>query len=127
MNFLTTTFARILFGLPFIGFGIGHLTNADKMGQSVPVPGGVIWVYITGGALILAGLGAITKFMGKTAMLMLALLLLIFVLTVHVPALMKPETMAIAWPNFYKDVSLIGGALLLAGIFDREKRKADDY
>ncbi len=120
MKFLTTTLARILYGVPFILFGIGHTMNADKMVGAVPVPGGIIWIYFTGIAMILAGLAAITKFQGKLAMLLLALLLLIYIVTIHVPNLMKPETMMMGMMGLYKDVSLIGGALLLAGIFSRE-------
>ena len=58
------------------------------MAGAVPVPGGVIWIYITGIAMILAGISAITKIMGKTAMLMLSLLLLIYIVSIHLPAAM---------------------------------------
>ena len=123
MNFLTTTIARILFSVPFIALGIGHLLNANMMAGAVPVPGGVIWIYITGIALILAGLSAITKFMGMQIMLMLALLLFVFIISIHLPAAMKPETMMMGMIGLYKDTGLMGGALLLAGIFNREKMK----
>ncbi len=119
MNLLTNTAARVLFGLPFIAFGIGHLMNASKMGGMVPIPGGVIWIYVTGAAMILAGIAAITKFQGKTAMLLLALLLLIYIVTIHIPTLMKMGLMGL-----YKDTGLMAGALLLAGIFDRETKNA---
>lgn len=122
MNFLTTTIARILFSVPFIALGIGHLLNANMMAGAVPVPGGVIWIYITGIAMILAGISAITKIMGKTAMLMLSLLLLIYIVSIHLPAAMKPETMMMGMMGIYKDAGLMGGALLLAGIFGREKK-----
>jgi putative oxidoreductase len=122
MNILTGIAARVLFGLPFIGFGIGHLLNGAKMGGMVPIPGGVIWIYVTGVAMLLAGIAAITKFMGKPAMLLLALLLLIYIVLLHVPTLMKPETMQMGMMNLYKDTGLMGGALMLAGIFDREKK-----
>jgi putative oxidoreductase len=123
MNLLTNTMARILFGLPFIAFGIGHLMNASKMGGMVPIPGGVIWIYVTGIAMILAGIAAITKFQGKWAMLLLALLLLIYIVTIHIPNLMKPETLQMGLLGLYKDTGLMAGALLLAGIFDKETKK----
>jgi len=121
MKILTGTAARILFGLPFIGFGIGHLLNASQMAGYVPIPGGAIWIYITGAAMLLAGIAAITKIQGFTAMLLLALLLLIYIVTIHIPALIKPETMQMGMMGLYKDMSIMGGALLLAGIFKREK------
>ncbi len=122
MNLLTNTVARILFALPFLGFGIGHLMNASMMAGYVPIPGGIIWVYVTGLAMVLAAIAAITKFQGKTAMLLLALLLLIYIVTIHIPNLMKPETMQMGMMGLYKDTGLMAGALLLAGMFDKEHK-----
>ncbi len=124
MKILTGVVARVIFALPFLGFGIGHLMNASMMAGMVPIPGGVIWIYVTGIAMLLAGVAAITKFQGKLAMLLLALLLLIYIVTIHVPNMMKPETMQMGMMGLYKDMGLMGGALLLAGIFDRESKKA---
>ena len=54
MNFLTSTLGRALLSLPFFAFGIGHFANAGAMAGMVPsyVPGGVLWVYLTGAALL---------------------------------------------------------------------------
>jgi uncharacterized membrane protein len=122
MNTITNT-GRILFGIPFILFGIGHFMNAGAMAGYVPVPGGVIWVYVTGAALVLAGLAAITKIQGKLAMILLAVLLLSFIATIHVPNLMKPETMQMGMMGLYKDLGLAAGALILAGLFQQEEKK----
>lgn len=122
MNNLTAT-GRIIFGIPFILFGVGHLLNASSMGGFVPIPGGVIWIYVTGIAMILAGLAAITKIQGKLAMLLLALLLFIYIAAIHVPNLMKPETMQMGMMGLYKDMGLLGGALILAGLFSKQEKK----
>ena|SRR5260221_14552915 len=122
MNNLTLT-GRVIFGIPFILFGAGHLMNASMMGAYVPIPGGVIWIYVTGIAMVLAGIAAITKIQGKLAMLLLALLLFIYIVTIHVPNLLKPETMQMGMMGLYKDMGLMGGALILAGIFSKEEKK----
>ena len=124
MNILTGVVARVVFVIPFLGFGIGHLMNASMMAGMVPIPGGILWIYVTGVAMLLAGVAAITKFQGKLAMLLLALLLLIYIVTLHIPAMLKPETMQMGMMGVYKDMGLMGGALMLAGIFHREKNKA---
>jgi uncharacterized membrane protein YphA (DoxX/SURF4 family) len=120
MSILTGVVARVLFGIPFLLFGLGHLMNANMMAGMVPIPGGVIWIYVTGIAMILAGIAAISKIQGKLAMLLLALLLFIYCVTIHIPNLMKPETQMMGMMGLYKDIGLMGGALLLAGIFHRE-------
>ncbi|MEO8514457.1 MAG: DoxX family protein [Ignavibacteria bacterium] len=124
MNILTGVVARVFFAIPFLGFGVGHLINASMMAGIVPIPGGIIWIYVTGVAMLLAGVAAITKFQGKLAMLLLALLLFIYIVTIHIPTMMKPETLQMGMMGFYKDAGLMGGALLLAGIFDREQNKS---
>ncbi|MCC6866666.1 MAG: DoxX family protein [Ignavibacteria bacterium] len=124
MNILTGIFARLLFAVPFLGFGINHLMHANAMAGMAPIPGGAIWIYVSGAAMILAGIAAITKFQGKTAMLLLALLLLIYIVSIHIPQMLKPESYSMGMMSLYKDAGLMGGALLLAGIFDREKKTA---
>lgn len=56
---LSLSLFRIIFAIPFGVFGVMHLMAADKMQGIVPayVPGGVIWVYITGVLLILGAAG----------------------------------------------------------------------
>jgi len=125
MNILTGIFARILFTIPFLAFGIRHLMHANLMAGMVPIPGGVIWIYLTGIAMILASVAAITKIQGKLAMLLLALMLLIFAFVLQYPSMLSSD-MAIKMGgtiSFYKDLGLAGAALILAGIFDREEKK----
>lgn len=80
-NYLPIIVARILFALPFIVFGAFHLLGADKMAASVPawLPGGVLWIYITGLAQIAGGLAIILDKMMPLASNLLALFMLFFV------------------------------------------------
>lgn len=122
MNILTTTVARVLFALPFGIFGLIHFLSAHDMVGMVPswVPGGIFWVYLTGIALIAASVSIITKNMGYLASLMLALLLLIFILTIHLPGLSNEATMNMALPAMLKDMALMGAALTYAGLLEGE-------
>ena len=56
--FVTRTVARVLFALPFIASGLVHFARGDEMAAAVPVSGGLFWVYLTGVAMVLAGLTA---------------------------------------------------------------------
>ena len=121
MKILTTTVARILFALPFGIFGLMHLMKADDMAGMVPIPGGAIWIYITGLALLAASVGIIAKKMGRISSLLLALLLLVFILALHVPGLGDEATMQMSMMSLLKDMGLMGGALTYAGIFAGDK------
>ena len=114
---------KYLFAIPFLIFGIVHFTDGRDMAMMVPdwIPGGVFWVYLTGIALIAA---AVSIFAGKQvvlAMQLLALMLIIVVLTIHVPATINDMNHA---PNLLKDVALAGGALLLA-VMAQEENEGD--
>ena len=110
MEFLTKTLGRIIFALPFAVFGFMHLSAGKNMAGMVPVPGGVFWIYFTGIALIAASLGIIFKY-AKYALLGLALLLVLFALTIHLPGLPAQSSLL----SFLKDLALAGAALTLAG------------
>ncbi len=126
MQVLTTTVARILFGIPFLVFGLLHLTNASAMAGFVPIPGGVFWVYLTGIALIAAAVSLWTGRYAKLAMLLLAGMVAIFALTIHLPGAMNEATRMSSMPNLLKDLGLVGGALTWAGIFAREEVKTKE-
>lgn len=115
LNFL----GRTIYSVPFLGFGANHLMNADKMKGMVPAmfPGGVFWIYFTGAAMVLAALAIITGKQGRNACFGLALMLLVFIATVHLPALANPQTQMMGMMGLLKDTGLLGGALVLAGTF----------
>ncbi len=118
MKFLTGTLARILYAIPFIIFGINHFIYADQMVNVIPsyFPVKMFFVYFTGAALIAAGVSIITKIKIRLASLLLALMLGIFVLTVHLPGVFKEASRQMAMISLLKDTSLAAAALIIAGI-----------
>jgi len=120
MSFLTGRVGRLLYALPFGIFGISHFMMAENMTGMVPdfMPGGVIWVYLTGVALLAACVSFVIQKEVRLAGLLLALMLIIFVLTVHLPGVMSGNESAM--PNLLKDAALAGGALILAGKYEED-------
>lgn len=105
---------RILFAIPFAVFGILHLMKAADMQGMVPawVPGGILWVYITGTLLIVGAMGLILNKSARLAGYILGALMLIFVLTIHLPALLGGDQNAMG--GLLKDFSLMAGALFIS-------------
>lgn len=125
MTIQTSTMGRALLSIPFLAFGAGHLANAGQMAGMVPafVPGGIVWVYVTGIALIAAGISFNLRKYDHVAGLLAALLLAIFAFTVHLPGMIKAVDPSdavgsvykmMAMTSFMKDLGLAGGALILA-------------
>ncbi len=117
---LTTTVARYLYAIPFGIFGVLHFINGTAMAGYVPsfIPGGVFWVYLVGVALIAACVSIIIEKYTKMACLLLALMLIIFVLTMHLPGVLNEATQQASMPMLLKDAALAGGALILANNYD---------
>jgi len=122
LSFLTDIVARVLLAIPFFMFGVNHFIYANMMTGMVPsyIPGAMFWVYFTGAALIAAAVSMVTKIQGKLAMYLLAVLILAFIVTIHVPGLGNPQTKMMSMMALLKDLGLLGGVLLLAGIFEKE-------
>ncbi|HNW58323.1 MAG TPA: DoxX family protein [bacterium] len=113
-----TTVGRIVFALPFVVFGINHLVYAKAMAGMVPsfIPGGVFWVYFTGLALIAAGVAIIAQKFAKLAAVLLSALLGFFIVTLHIPGMLNPQTMQMSMISLLKDVAMAGGALVIASV-----------
>jgi putative oxidoreductase len=109
---------KIIFCLPFIGFGLGHLSNANAMAGMVPsyMPGGVLWIYLTGIAMLLAVVSILWGKMSKMASLLLGVMMILFVLMLHVPAMGSADPMQsqTAMAMMFKDLGLAGAALMLS-------------
>lgn len=112
MNALLSA-GKYLFAIPFLIFGAFHFMNANAMAGMVPLPGGAIWVYLTGLGLIAAAVSIFIGKMDKLATFLLGVMLLIFVLALHLKGAMAGDQAATT--GLLKDVALAGAAWLYAG------------
>jgi uncharacterized membrane protein len=109
---------KILFCVPFLAFGIFHLMNANQMAGMIPtyLPGGAIWVYVSGVALLLAAISILTGRNTKLATMLLGVMLILFVLMLHAPNLGNADAMMaqMAMSGMLKDLGLAGAAFMLS-------------
>ncbi len=111
--FKISKIGKYLYAIPMVIFGLFHFLNANAMAGMVPVPGGVFWIYVTGLSLILAGGSIIIQKLDEWASFLLAILLLIFVFTIHLPGVLAGGEMAQMYmTNLLKDLALAGGSLM---------------
>lgn len=121
---------RIIYGLPFIVFGSFHFMQAQSMAESMLSgwPFAEFLVYLTGVALILAGISVVFRIMDKLAMLLLGILLFIFVIAIHIPGIIgaaDQQAMQQSMTSLLKDLSLGGAAWFMAAQFSKEKQPSD--
>ena len=116
------TISRIaiyLLSIVMIIFGINHFLQPKSLLTYVPpfLPGGIIWVYVVGVAFILAALSFVFNKQVKLTAWLLAIMLFIFVLTVHLPNFMnagEEEMKQQALVSILKDAALAAFALHIA-------------
>lgn len=113
-----TNVGRIVYAIPFLIFGLFHFLNGAQMAERIlnGWPANIFIVYLTGAALILAGISLIINKLARTASLLLALFLLLTITLVHLPGLANQETMQMAMSNALKDMGLMGAAIVIAGV-----------
>lgn len=118
-----TTIGRILYALPFAVFGINHFLSIDfYMGMvSSFVPLGPFTIILTGLLMLAASISIITKKFIQLSTLLLAALLFIFIITIHIPALISGVDYSMVMIELLKDTSLLGGSLFIAGIYNETK------
>ena len=117
---------RILFAIPFAIFGLNHFLFLNFYIGTVSsfIPLGPYTIILTGIFLILASLSIVLNKYVKVSTILLSILLLIFILTIHIPGLFDPERWQFALIELLKDTSLMGGSLMIAGmVFESEKVK----
>jgi uncharacterized membrane protein len=125
-------FAVYLLSAVMLVFGIYHLMYPKMWLVYVPefIPGGILWVYFTGIAFIGAALAFVTNRMVKLAGYLLAALLLVFVLTIHLPNYLNSgdaEMRQQAFASLLKDTAILGFALFIAANARHQRiNEADD-
>jgi len=84
------------------------------------IPLGAYTIILTGIMLIVVSISIITKKFVKFSTLILAALLFIFIVTIHIPHLFTEADKTITIIALLKDISLMGGSLMIAGIYSEE-------
>ncbi|MEZ4415440.1 MAG: DoxX family protein [Gemmatimonadota bacterium] len=109
---------RVLYAVPLAVFGLLHFMNGPAMAGMVPIPGGVVWVYLTGLALIAATAAIVTGREAVLATRLLGVMLLIFAVSIHLRGVLGAAdemAMAASMGNLLKDTALAGAAWFMSG------------
>jgi putative oxidoreductase len=120
-----TEAGRILFALPFAIFGINHFLMVDYyVGMLTSfIPLGAYTIILTGIMLIVTSISILSKKFVRISTILLAIILFIFIVTIHIPHLFQEADRTITLIALLKDISLMGGSLMIAGIYSEEGQK----
>lgn len=111
------TIGRILLATPFVLFGINHFILYDMfLGMlSSFIPNSVYLIFLTGALLVLSGIAIIFNKQVLLSCYVLAGLLILFILTIHIPHMITSEgtDVKLSFLTFLKDIGLLGGLLMI--------------
>jgi uncharacterized membrane protein len=91
------------------------------------LPGGIVWVYVVGVAFIIAGLAFLLHKWVKLAGYLLALLLFIFILTIHLPNYLhsgEKDMQQVSLINLLKDAAIAAFAMYVASNAQKNERQS---
>lgn len=117
---------RILFVIPFLFFGINHFIEVFQGYEpqyNTFIPLGPFTIILTGIILSAASIGIMFKKFVRISAVALAVLLFLFIATIHVPSLFADPTDKIAMINLFKDIALLGGSIWIVGFWTEYEKE----
>ena len=123
--------AIYLLTVVLFAFGVFRFLYPRDLLVFVPsfMPGGVIWVYFVEAAFILVAISFLTNKMVKLAGYLLAIILIVFILSIHIPNYLEAgdkEMKQLALINLLKDTAIVGFALHIAAGAHHQKLHLED-
>lgn len=113
---------QAVFGIPWLVFGAQHLLYVDFVAKLVPAyfPAQWFWAYLTGAAMIAAGLSFIGNVKARLAAVLLGTMLLLFILLLHSQTIARGAS-AVNWTRALQDLSIAAAAFMLTGIMSKRE------
>jgi uncharacterized membrane protein len=108
--------ARVMFGASLLPIGLSHFVYTEATVVLVPswIPGHLVWAYLTGVAHLAAGLALLFKVLPRLAATLESLMVSVFVLTIHLPAVARTPGDHDAWTELFVACAVGGAAALVA-------------
>lgn len=114
---------RVAFAAVWLVIGAQHFMYVDFVAKLVPafMPAKTFWAYFTGAAMIVAGISFVVNKKSSLAAVLLGAMLTVFILLIHVPALIGNPSAIAAWTRPLQDLSIACSAFMLAGVLSKRE------
>jgi uncharacterized membrane protein YphA (DoxX/SURF4 family) len=117
-----TKFGKWLFIIPFAIFGFLHFGPIEFSLPYVPtwLPFPAFWIYFVGVCLFAFAISASIGKFDKLASLLLAILMLVFVFTIHIPKAISGDFVGVIGAT--RDICLAGASILFGAFIAKDNR-----
>jgi uncharacterized membrane protein len=116
------TIARLFIGMAAVFYGVEHFLHPTyapgvPLEKIIPewIPGRILWAYLAGAVLVVAGLCLLVNRKTRLAATYLGLMILFLVLAVYLPLLVASPADIVSVNYFFDTLMFSGTVLLLAG------------
>jgi len=111
-----TRLAPLFVAVPMAIFGADHFVFSDFVARIVPswLPWHLFWALFVGACLIAGGLSIAVRRYEILAVALFGTMMLLFVLLMHIPAIVQVPRERLAWMIFFRDLTFGTGALCFA-------------
>lgn len=112
---------RYLLLVFLMGFGVKHLLDGAELAGMVPpfFPGGIVWIYVTGIAMLMAVVSGLIGKWDKLAFTLAGLMVLVFALTIHLRGLTDGGNPRVLF-DLLKDIGLTGACWMYAASYAKD-------
>jgi uncharacterized membrane protein len=123
-----TPIGQIFIATAFLALGIEHFIFREFVtGRAPPwpasIPGGVIWAYVSGATIAVAGIAMLARRHARYAAILVGTLILVWALLRHLPVIATDSLLAPSWTRAGKALAFFGGALALAATLPHERSR----
>jgi hypothetical protein len=115
-----TLLGQLIFGLCALVWGGAQFVYMNLTAPLVPKwlpPSQIFWGYLTGVALVLAGLAILSRIQGRLAAILLTVMLATFTLLVHIRILFADHKSQFNWTELAVNLAILGAAWVVADSF----------
>lgn len=111
-----TRVSRILFGASCLVLGLSHFVYSDPTTAMVPawLPNRLGFAYVTGIGHLAAGVGILLGILPRLAATLEALMISLFALLLHLPAVVKEPASRMQWTMLFVAIMLAGAVWTIA-------------
>lgn len=118
--------ARFLFAIAMIAMGIEHFIFGDFIAGRAPawpqgIPGRLVWAYLSGVTLILAGITILLEKRARMTVMLAAAIIFVWSGLRNLPGLIMHPQSGLDWANTGKSLAISGGAFIVAATFPPEE------
>lgn len=117
---------RITYSVPLSITGLIYLLKPQGSVESLTsfIPGGLALIYIAGGLWLVLGLLLAFNIKTKLVSCLVIGLISTYLIMVHIPAVYTGEYLYVVWFELLRDLSLMGGAIMLLATCPETVEKA---